>query len=117
MLQLLECLIWLSCMCCLMVFCALTFTPPSVKSRPSSVASNTSTESSSLLEKFIYVANWRNPKFVIWAVVLPLALFGYFVPFVHLVQFAESMPLDTDPSTNNTKASFLLACISITSGI
>ena len=113
----LECLIWLSCMCCLMVFCALTFTPPSVKSRPSSVASNTSAESSSLLERFIYVANWRNPKFVIWAVVLPLALFGYFVPFVHLVQFAESMPLDTDPGTNNTKASFLLACISTTSGI
>ena len=36
-------------------------------------------------------------RFVIWAVVLPLALFGYFVPFVHLVEYAKTMPLDADP--------------------
>ena len=83
--QLLACLIFLSCLSCLMILCALTFTPASSKSRPSSPASIIS-EDSSILERFIYVRNWRNPKFVIWAVVLPLALFGYFVPFVHLVQ-------------------------------
>ena len=110
----------MSCMACLMIFCSLTFTPPTSKLRPSSASSisssEQSSESDSFLEKFIYVPNWKNPKFVIWAVVLPCALFGYFVPFVHLVQYAEFMVLDTDPELNSSKASFLLACLSITSG-
>ena len=101
-----------------MILCSLTFTPPSSKLQPSSassIASSTS-EADSFLEKFIYVPNWRNPKFVIWAVVLPCALFGYFVPFIHLVQYAQAMVLDEDPDLNTSKASFLLACLSITSG-
>ncbi|KAF2366610.1 Major facilitator superfamily [Trinorchestia longiramus] len=28
---------------------------------------------------------WRNKRFVIWALCIPIALFGYFVPYVHLV--------------------------------
>jgi len=115
----LACLIFLSCMACVMILCSLTFTPPSSKLQPSSassIASSTS-EADSFLEKFIYVPNWRNPKFVIWAVVLPCALFGYFVPFIHLVQYAQAMVLDEDPDLNTSKASFLLACLSITSGI
>ena len=39
----------------------------------------------SLVERFIYVENWRNKRFIIWAMATPCALFGYFVPFVHLV--------------------------------
>jgi len=116
---LLACFIFLSCMSCLLIICSLTFTPPpSAKSRPSSISSEPSRSSkSSFLEQIIYVPNWKNPKFVIWALVVPCALFGYFVPFVHLVQYAETMPLDQDPNSNVSKASFLLACISITSGI
>ena len=49
-------------------------------------------------------------RFVIWAVVLPLALFGYFVPFVHLVEYAENLPLD------ETKASSLPAVLALASG-
>eukprot|EP00092_Neocalanus_flemingeri_P049875 GFUD01057460.1.p1 GENE.GFUD01057460.1~~GFUD01057460.1.p1 ORF type:complete len:248 (-),score=35.95 GFUD01057460.1:101-844(-) len=48
---------------------------------------------------------------------LPCALFGYFVPFVHLVQFAKNIPLDSDDSQNGQKAAFLMACIGITSGL
>ena len=36
--------------------------------------------------KLIKVENWRNRKYVIWALVVPLALFGYFVPYVHIVR-------------------------------
>ena len=68
------------------------------------------------MEKLIYVDNWRNKRFVIWAVCLPSALFGYFVPFVHLVEYAENLPLDHVEQTNHSKASVLLACIAITSG-
>ena len=106
-------------MACLMILCSLTFTPPSSKLHPSStssIASSDQSSSDSFLEKFIYVPNWKNPKFVIWAVVLPCALFGYFVPFIHLVQYAQTMVLDADPDLNSSKASFLLACLSITSG-
>jgi len=113
---LLPCFIFLSSMSCLLILCSLTFTPPHKVSATSvaSVASNTST---SLVERFIYVKNWRNGKFVIWAIVVPLALFGYFVPFVHLVQFAKNLPLDEDEASNVSKASFLLACIAFTSGV
>ena len=109
-------------MSCLLIICSLTFTPPSSsKSRPSSLASSDESQlllsNPSWIEKIIYVKNWHNPRFVIWALVLPCSLFGYFVPFIHLVQFAKSMPLDQDPTSNTNKASFLLACISITSGI
>merc|ERR1719369_527067 len=71
----------------------------------------------SLLERFVYIENWRNKRFVIWAMALPCALFGYFVPFVHLVQFAKNIPLDADDNKNGQKAAFLMACIGITSGL
>ena len=32
------------------------------------------------------VSNWRNSKYVIWALAVPSALFGYFVPYVHIVR-------------------------------
>lgn len=28
---------------------------------------------------------WRRRKYVIWALAIPTALFGYFVPYVHMV--------------------------------
>jgi MCP family monocarboxylic acid transporter-like MFS transporter 10 len=40
---------------------------------------------------------WRKKKYVIWALAVPSALFGYFVPYVHMVSFyfALSNPADT----------------------
>ena len=55
-------------------------------------------------------ANWTNFRSVVWAVCLPSALFGYFVPFVHLVEYAENLPLD------QSRASSLLAAIALASG-
>ena len=37
------------------------------------------------LNQIIKVDNWKNRKYVIWALSIPLALIGYFVPFVHIV--------------------------------
>ncbi len=42
-------------------------------------------ENKSCWRQIINVDNWRNPKYVIWALVVPSALFGYFVPYVHIV--------------------------------
>ena len=113
--QLLPCFIFLSCLSCLLILCSLTFSPPDSKGKVSSSVSINNAES--LVEKLIYVKNWRNMRFVIWAVCLPSALFGYFVPFVHLVEYAENLPLDQVEQTNHSKASVLLACIAITSGL
>lgn len=35
--------------------------------------------------KFLNVRIWRNKAYVVWAFALCIALFGYFVPFFHLV--------------------------------
>ncbi len=36
--------------------------------------------------KVVNTDNWRNKKYVLWAVLVPTALFGYFVPYVHIVR-------------------------------
>ena len=38
------------------------------------------------IAKLVHVDNWKNMKYVIWAVSVPSALFGYFVPYVHIVR-------------------------------
>ena len=44
-----------------------------------------SPEYSIIIDQVVYLDNWRNKRFVIWTLAIPLALFGYFVPYVHLV--------------------------------
>lgn len=41
--------------------------------------------------KIINVNNWKNPKYVIWSLAIPSALFGYFVPYVHIVSSMTSL--------------------------
>lgn len=105
---LLPCLIFLTCLSSLLILCGLTFTPPR---RTQSQAGKTD------IHRLINLQIWRNKRFVIWAMATPCALFGYFVPFVHLVQFAKNIPLDPEETSNGQKAAFLMACIGITSGI
>ena len=54
--------------------------------------------------------NWKNPRYILWLVAATIAMFGYFVPFVHLVAYAK----DILPESNGEG---LLTCISITAGI
>ena len=64
------------------------FSVPVKKDSDSDKERNTTNDEASkgsFIEKFIYIENWRNKRFVIWALATPCALFGYFVPFVHLV--------------------------------
>ena len=85
-------------------------------------------------EKLVYLDNWRNKRFVVWTLAVPLALFGYFVPYCHLVscssnisqvfkidifqpQFAKDIPLDADDVIDGAKASKLIMCIGVSSGV
>ena len=62
------------------------------------------------LHSVINVENWKNSKYLIWLVAAPTAMFGYFVPFVHLVAYVRDILPD-----NNGEG--LLTCIGITAGI
>lgn len=56
---------------------SLTFKPLHPPPKPTSTANAVS--------QLINVDNWNNKKYVVWALAIPSALFGYFVPYVHIV--------------------------------
>ena len=62
------------------------------------------------LQSIINIDNWKNARYVIWLVSAPIAMCGYFVPFVHLVAYVR----DILPENNGEG---LLTCIGITAGI
>lgn len=53
---------------------------------------------------------WRKKRYVIWALAVPSALFGYFVPYVHLLKLVEVNFKDADGKV-------LVMCLGITSGL
>lgn len=61
-------------------------------------------------KKFLNVKIWKNRAYVVWISSLCVALFGYFVPFFHLPKYTK----DNFPGEDG---SWLILCLSITSGI
>ena len=61
-----------------------------------------------LASKVVYFPNWKNVKYVIWTLAVPTALFGYFVPYVHLTKYVR----DILPQENGV---ILITCMSSTS--
>ena len=43
-----------------------------------------------ICSQLINVHIWRNRRYLVWSIAVPLGLFGYFVPYVHLV--SERLP-------------------------
>merc|ERR1719348_385538 len=109
------CLQIMTMMCSVLIICAISFIPV-LRSRPRVFDADQS-KVRQLLENVIYFPNWRNKKFVVWTLAIPLALFGYFVPYCHLPMFAKEIPLDTDDKKNGEKAAQLIMCIGISSGL
>ena len=66
--------------------------------------------SKSCLASIFNFDNWKNRKYIIWTIAAPIALLGYFVPYVHIVAYVE----DILPSNSGET---LLTCIAITAGI
>ena len=64
----------------------------------------------SWVAKIINVNNWKNKRYVVWCLSIPMALFGYFVPYVHLIKYVE----ENLPSSDGK---VLMMCIGATSGI
>lgn len=57
--------------------------------------------------------NWNNTKYVIWALAVPSALFGYFVPYVHIVQYVKTL----ENVIGEKSGEVLVTCIAATSGL
>lgn len=53
---------------------------------------------------------WRNRKYMVWALVFPASLLGYFVPYTHLVKHVD----DILPESNGE---LLITCIGLASGV
>ncbi|XP_072912022.1 monocarboxylate transporter 10 [Hemitrygon akajei] len=62
------------------------------------------------LKKLFNMKIWKLLGYRIWAIGIPTALFGYFVPYVHLMKYVEETF-----ELNNEEV--LLMCIGITSGV
>ncbi|XP_011497868.1 PREDICTED: monocarboxylate transporter 10 [Ceratosolen solmsi marchali] len=63
-----------------------------------------------MLKEAIKVSIWKKKKYVVWAGAIPIALFGYFVPYVHIGKFVET-------SFQGVDKKLPVMCIGITSGI
>ncbi|KAH8278540.1 hypothetical protein KR018_004927 [Drosophila ironensis] len=62
------------------------------------------------LRSIVNVEIWKRKRFVIWTLCVPLALFGYFVPYVHMMQFVKTVFPGED-------VNLPVMCIGITSGL
>ncbi|XP_055701744.1 monocarboxylate transporter 10 isoform X2 [Phlebotomus papatasi] len=71
----------------LIILCALLYTPISPKvSQPQRVRTEQSPVRRTM-QSLVNVDNWKKKRYVIWALSIPVALFGYFVPYVHMSKF------------------------------
>eukprot|EP00092_Neocalanus_flemingeri_P006507 GFUD01007014.1.p1 GENE.GFUD01007014.1~~GFUD01007014.1.p1 ORF type:complete len:481 (+),score=96.44 GFUD01007014.1:263-1705(+) len=111
-----PCLQMFAGMSSVLILCALTFIPV-LPPTPAAAKQQKMSKFMEVAEKLVYLDNWRNKRFVVWAFAIPLALFGYFVPYCHLPQFAKDIPLDEDDLINGEKASKLIMCIGVSSGL
>ena len=70
----------------LLMICALSFVPRLPLDNSSEMSDEPEGQAPRpLWKKYINFSIWKNKKYVIWAIAVPIAMFGYFVPYVHLV--------------------------------
>lgn len=91
------------------IVCALVYKPlqkpaPPPKRKPGQSAANMH------LRSLVNVENWKQKRYVVWALSIPIALIGYFVPYVHMATYVT----ETFPGRENT---YPIMCIGLTSGI
>ncbi|CAH2229084.1 jg2529 [Pararge aegeria aegeria] len=87
--------------------CALLFKPVSVEVTEKPIRKQ---GFETILKSIIDDKIWRNRSYKFWALSMPIALFGYFVPYVHIKKFI-------DINFKGVQENLPLQCIAITSGI
>lgn len=89
---------------CALVYKPLHKPPPPPKRKPGQSAFNMH------LRSLINLDNWKRKRYVVWALSIPIALIGYFVPYVHMAKYVEETHVGYDKSLP-------IICIGLTSGI
>ncbi|XP_076243451.1 monocarboxylate transporter 10-like protein kar isoform X2 [Calliopsis andreniformis] len=93
----------------IVMVCAVLFKPIPLNPEPRDQLKSKS-NFQSCLKEIVNVSIWRKKRYVVWASSIPLALFGYFVPYVHIGKFVATTFKDSD-------GKLPIMCIGITSGI
>lgn len=102
------CLRYMAILLSLLMFCSLIFKP--VYKSPGSAKRPSNETSEAYFSSFLNLTIWRNKRYLIWVIAVPLALCGYFVPYVHMVKFIEI-------NFKNENSKLPLICIAVTSGL
>ncbi|XP_012221889.1 monocarboxylate transporter 10 isoform X1 [Linepithema humile] len=90
--------------------CAILFKPIPLNLPQQDKPQPTRKSLRSRLKEFVNVSIWKKKRYVVWASSIPLAIFGYFVPYVHIGKFV-------DTTFKNADGKLPVMCIGITSGI
>ncbi|XP_059619739.1 monocarboxylate transporter 10 isoform X2 [Phlebotomus argentipes] len=70
----------------LIIICALLYAPL-VSKQPQQQMRTDQSPTRKTIQTLVNVDNWKKKRYVIWALSIPVALFGYFVPYVHMSKF------------------------------
>lgn len=89
---------------CSLVYKPTQAPPPPPKKKAGHSAAHT------LVRSLVNVDNWKKKRYIIWSLSIPVALFGYFVPYVHMGKFVK----DRFPGENENLP---VMCVGITSGL
>ena len=100
-----NCLFFMTALTSIQMLAALSFKP--IMPKKSDNEQNQAKKN--CCAQIINVDNWKNKKYLIWSLAIPSALFGYFVPYVHIVEHVKDTMEGRD-------GSILVSCIGITSG-
>ncbi|XP_015111942.1 monocarboxylate transporter 10 isoform X2 [Diachasma alloeum] len=96
------------------MMCAILFKPIPVTNKAAHTPESGLNPKATFRSKMKTVVNtsiWKRKKYVVWASAIPLALFGYFVPYVHIANFVQRV------FDKNANERLPIMCIGITSGI
>lgn len=94
------------------IICALIYKPLHLPPEPPKRKDGQSAMSTFKmhLKSLIHVENFRKKRYIVWALSMPIALLGYFVPYVHMPSYVEN----TFPGSDKTLP---IMCIGLTSGL
>lgn len=94
------------------IFCSLVYKPlrpppPPPKRKPGQSAKSILIMQ---LKSLVHVENFKRKRYIIWALSMPIALLGYFVPYVHMPTYVEKIYPDYNKDLP-------IMCIGMTSGL
>ncbi|XP_044006669.1 monocarboxylate transporter 10 isoform X2 [Aphidius gifuensis] len=92
------------------MLCAILFKPITPIELPKTPVENSMVKKKSISSAIIDTSIWKRKRYVVWASAIPIALFGYFVPYVHIGKFVEL-------KFSGHSQKLPLMCIGISSGI